>query len=282
MFLRNQFCLEDAAPVAAPVVDTVAPEIKFVKLKVNNTEREIAEDKIHGLAQLGLSATEKFTEAKKMREEAESILQANRTDKSAMKALERAGFSKQEAKAIIEEELSKLYEEDEMSPEDKSKRDEQAELKKYREQEAEKKKLIEDEQYSKEEQADIEQINDEIADAIEECDLPRNPILGKWALNYMSAYARQGEELSAKDAMKMVSGDMKEIIKDMLGGMDSASVKKFLKDEHLKGFIDENVASIQSRQPFNKPAVALKPVAKPEENVNKIMSWKQFDQLRGR
>jgi hypothetical protein len=231
----------------------------FKELKVNGKTVQVALDKLDSLAQLGMSATERFNEAKKLREEAQKILDVAKTEKSAMKSLISAGFSRAEAKAILEDDLRKEYEEEDLSPEEKARRAEKAELDKYRQSESERQKKMEEEASSKEELAELEKIDAEIAEAIEESDLPKNPILGKWALQYMSAYADNGEDLSAKEAMKLVNTDMKEVIRDMLSNMDASSVKQYLKSDHVKVLQEEVLKEYQSKQsPFAKPATVAK------------------------
>ena len=282
MFFKTTTQCNEATPVAAESVasvpEAVKPEVTFKTYKVNGKDVQVPLDKLDSLAQLGLGATGKFEEAKKLREEAQAILDIAKTEKSAMKSLQAAGFSREEARAILEADLRKEYEEEDLSPEDKAKRDEKAELDKYRQAEVDRQKLIEQEASSKEEQAELEKIDAEIAEAIEESDLPKNPILGKWALQYMSSFAAQGEELSAKEAMKLVNGDMKEVIRDMLSNMDASAVKQYLKSDHIKGLQNEVLKAYQEKQsPFGKPATAPKQVAsEPVEKEKTFISGRDF------
>lgn len=251
--------------------------LQFKELKVNGKTIQVPLEKLDSYAQLGLSATEKFNEAKKLREEAQKILDVTKTEKSAMKSLIAAGFSREEAKSILENDLRKEYEEEDLSPDEKAKRATQAELDKYRQAEAERQKLMEQEASSKEELAELEKIDAEIAEAIEQSDLPKNPILGKWALQYMSAFAEQGEDLSAKQAMQLVNADMKEVIRDMLSNMDATSVKQYLKSDHVKGLQEEVLKDYQSKQsPFAKPATVAKPASEKVVPEKKFISGKDF------
>lgn len=249
------------------------------KFKVNGREIEVPQEKLDYYAQLGLSANEKWQEAANMRKEAEKVLATAKTEKSAIKALEAAGYSRADAQKVIEDELRRIYEEEDMSPEEKAKRQQEEELNRYRQAEAERKRLIEEEANSKEEQKYLEQLDNEIAEAIAATDLPKNPILGKFALNYMNAFAQQGEELSAKDAIKFVSNDFKLILRDMIGSMDSKSLKEYLKPEHLKGFQQESVAEYRSKQqPFAKsPERSANQAAEKEDNKAKeYVNSRQF------
>jgi hypothetical protein len=259
----------------APKQEPVSSSKKF---KVNGREIEVPQEKLDYYAQLGLSANEKWQEAANMRKEAEKVLSTAKTEKSAIKALEAAGYSRADAQKVIEDELRRIYEEEDMSPEEKAKRAQEEELAQYRQAEAERKRLIEEEANSKEEQKYLEQLDNEIAEAIAATDLPKNPILGKFALNYMNAFAQQGEELSAKDAIKFVSNDFKLILRDMIGNMDSKSLKEYLKPEHLKGFQQESVAEYRSKQqPFAKGQVpANQAPAKEEEKGKEYVNSRQF------
>lgn len=277
---------EGAAASAEPVVSVQAqPEAQSEpstpatkRLKVNGREIDVPLEKLDAYAQLGLSSTEKFNEAKKLREEAESILSVAKNEKSALKALEKAGFTRQEALAIVEDELRKEYEEMELSPDEKAKRAERAELERFRKEEADRKARLEAEAQSKEEAEYFEKIDAEIAEALEATDLPKEPILGKWAIQYMASFAEQGEDLSAKEAVKLVTADMKDVLRNMLSGMDAKAVRQFLKDDHVKGLQDEAMASIREKQqPFSKPATAPKQAAvKDEPKENKVIHGRDF------
>jgi len=266
MFFRTTARMEEAAPAADASMVSVPveakPELPTTKsFKVNGKMVEVPLDKLDSYAQLGLASTAKFEEAKKLREEAQSILDVAKTEKSAMKSLLSAGFSREEAVTILEADLRKEYEEEDLSPEQKQAREKDARLAKFETEEKARQTKIEQEASSKEEQDELEKIDKEIADAIEESDLPKNPILGKWALQYMSSFADQGEELSAKEAMKLVNSDMKEIIRDMLSNMDASAVKQFLKSDQIKGLQNDVVKEYQSKQSaFSKPATAPKQV----------------------
>lgn len=266
---------ESSAPVEGE--PEVVSEVKVPvgkTFKVNGREKQVAEEEYDKYIQLGLAATEKFTEAKRIQEEAQKVL-ALKGEKSAMKTLLAQGYTKQEAREILENDLRSEYEAEEedakLSPEAKKLREREAELAEYKAQEEARKKAIEAEANSREEREYLNKLDDEIASAIEGSDLPKHPILGKMAINYMSSFASQGQDLSAKEAMKYVSDDFKVIIRDVLSGMDAKAVKQFLKDDHIKGLRDEGLVEYQTKQkPFDKPAVASKPVqqesgAKPME-----------------
>lgn len=277
MFSKSTLpCSEEAVASGESVTGDSVPEVVEVSKPAVRQFKgpggkivEISEDQLERYVSMGLGAHEKFAEAAKMREESQKIIAAAKDSKSALKALELAGHSKSEAREILENELRKIYEEEEedakLSPEAKKLREREAELAKYKSEEAERKAAIEQEAASKEEAAYMERIDNEIAEAIESTDLPKHPILGKMMINYMASYASQGQELSAKEAIKYVAADFKVIVRDVLSGMDAKAVKQYLKDDHIKGLRDDAMSEYQSKQkPFDKPAqVAASKQAQP-------------------
>lgn len=271
MFFPSTLPFSEGAESAGETVTGDAPVVPEAKnpeleakpavrnLKVNGKEVSLSEDQWDKYLQLGLAATEKFQEASKKEAEAQKIIAAAKDGKSALKALELAGHSKAEAKAILEKELLALYEEEDLSPEERARREEKAELERYKSEEAQRKAKIEAEASSKEEQAYLEKLDAEIADAVESIDLPKHPIFGKMALNYMSSFMEKGQDLSAKEAMQFVASDFKGIIREVLSGMDAKAVKQYLKADHLKGLQDEVLSNhIAKQKPFDKPAVVSK------------------------
>jgi hypothetical protein len=277
----------EGAEASAPVEgesEVVVPEVKapIVKTyKVNGKEVQVSEDQFDKYIQLGMASTEKFQEAKRIQEEAQKVL-ALKGEKSAMKTLLAQGYTKQEAREILENDLRSEYEAEEedakLSPEAKKLREREAELAEYKAQEKARKEAIEAEAATREEREYLNKIDEEIASAIEGSDLPKHPILGKMAINYMSSFASQGQDLSAKEAMKYVSDDFKVIIRDVLSGMDAKAVKQFLKDDHIKGLRDEGLSEYQSKQkPFAQPAVAAKQVQQePATKPNEVKRSKDF------
>ncbi len=286
MFSKSTVQMSEGEEASAEVTGDSVPEVVVSQsrtLRVNGKDVVVNEDQFDKYLQLGLASTEKFTEAKRMQEEAQRIIGAAKDQKSALKALELAGHTRAEAREILENELRSLYEQEEedakLSPEAKTLREREAELAEYKKQETDRKKKIEDEANSKEEAEYLNKIDNEIADAIEASDLPKHPILGKMAINYMSSFASQGQELSAKEAMKYVAADFKVIVRDVLSGMDAKTVKQYLKDDQVKGLRDEALSEYQSKQkPFDKPATVSKQVREePKDAVsNPVIRSKDF------
>jgi hypothetical protein len=225
-----------------------APE-EIYTLKVNGKEVKVPKSKLEMYAQLGLASDEKFKEAKRVREEAEKILSTAKTEKSAIKSLMAAGYSKEEARKIIEEELLKEYEYEDLSPEEKKRRELEEELKQYKSKDEKEKAERETAARQKEEEAYFRKLDDELADAIKSSGLPKHPVFGKFALQYMASSASQDLDLSAKDAMKLVEQDFLGVVQELLSGMDAKTLKSWLGDKSLRSLREEAVSELKSKEP---------------------------------
>lgn len=275
MFFKSTAPMSEGEPASAPVVSDVVPELVVEpakptsrKVKAYGKEIEVREDEVDKYLSLGVASTQKFEEAKKIQEEAQKILSL-KGEKSAMKTLLAQGYTREEAREILENDLRATYEEDELSPEEKARKAEKAELDRYKAEEAARKQAIEDEARSKEEHAYLTRLDEEIAQAVEKSGLPKHPILGKMAINYMASFGERGIDLSAADAMKHVASDWDQIITSVFSEMDAKSVKKYLKADHVKGLREEALIEYQAKQkPFDKPAVASKQAPAPSEKDN--------------
>lgn len=259
---------------------SITPD-EIYTLKVNGKEVKVPKSKLEMYAQLGLASDEKFKEAKKMREEADKILATAKTEKSAIKSLMAAGYSKQEARQIIEEELLKEYEYEDLSPEEKKRREMEDELKQYKTKEEREKAEREQLARQREEQEYFKKLDDELADAIKTSNLPKHPVFGKFALQYMASSASQDLDISAKDAMKLVEQDFLGVVQELLSGLDAKTLKSWLGDKTLRSLREDAVSELKSKEPpFAKakdaPAKQAKPVDEEDEAKPQIIRSKGF------
>lgn len=227
---------------------SIAPD-EIYTLKVNGKEVKVPKSKLEMYAQLGLASDEKFKEAKRIREDADKILSTAKTEKSAIKSLMAAGYSKQEARQIIEEELLKEYEYEDLSPEEKKRKEMEEELKKYKSKEEQEKAEREQAARSKEEAEYFKKLDDELADAIKSSNLPKHPVFGKFALQYMASSASQDLDISAKDAMKLVEQDFLGVVQEVLSGLDAKTLKSWLGDKTLRSLREDAVSELKSKEP---------------------------------
>lgn len=226
------------------------------------------------------AAQAKFREASELRKKADDIVAAASTDKDALKALERSGLSREEAKKALEDSLRRIYEEEDQ-PELAEKRkleQERDELKKYKE-EIEKKK--QEEEMSREEATAFEALDNELAEAFQSSDLPVHPILSKFALQYMAAYADKDVDLDPSEAVDMVKRDFPVLMQDMVQKMSVEQLKSFIGKETLSKLRDDAVSAVKKAEaPFTK-AAPVAPVkqdsqSNPTEDGPKVMRSKDF------
>lgn len=250
---------------------------KVVKVDLSNPAE------VEKLVSLGLASNDKFQEAARLRKEAEDILAAAKTKKSATEALKKAGFDAKEIKEILEKELAGFYEEEALSPEEKQRRAEMEELKRYKEEEARKKEEETKSAREKEIAVEMEQLENELLGALGKSSLPRTPILAKWAVQYMSAYDAQGISLSADQAVKLVEKEFPQLVQSVLSTMDVQGLKQFLGKSLVKQLLDDSVKAVkQAEAPFTKEGKqtsreASQSSSKPKQ---KIAMSDYFEKLR--
>ena len=265
----------EAAPAKEESAKSIAQD-EIYTLKVNGKEVKVPKSKLEMYAQLGLASDEKFKEAKKMRDDADKILSTAKTEKSAIKSLMAAGYTKAEARQIIEEELLKEYEYEDLSPEEKKRRELEDELKQYKSKEEQEQAEREATARQKEEEQYFKKLDEELADAITSSGLPKHPVFGKFALQYMASSATQDLDLSAKDAMKLVEQDFIGVVQELLSGLDAKTLKSWLGDKKLRSLREDAVSELKSKEPpFAKaksPAKQAAPEARDEEKPQIIRS----------
>lgn len=222
---------------------------KSVKVDLSNPTE------VEKLVSLGLASNDKFQEAAKLRKEAEDILAAAKTKKSATEALKKAGFDAKEIKEILERELAGFYEEEALSPEEKQRRAEMEELRRYKEEEARKREEEAKSAKDKEIESEMQQLEEELLGALSKSNLPRTPVLAKWAVQYMSAYDAQGVNLTADQAVKIVEKEFPQLVQSVLSTMDVQGLKQFLGKSLVKQLLDDSVKAVkQAEAPFTKEA----------------------------
>ena len=255
-----------SAQVSASEGSESSPEISESKqekvsnlkqFKINGKVVEVDlsnEAQVQKLLQLGLASGDKFQEAAKLRKEAEDILSTAKTEKSAAKALKKAGFSDAEIREILEKELAGYYEEESLSPEEKARREKEAKLAEYERREKEAEEREEMTKREKQIQKGVENLDTELLGAREESSLPRTPILAKWATQYLAAFDAQGITLSAEDAVKMVEAEFPKLITGVLSNTkDVSQLKALLGKDVVKMLLDDSVAAVKkAEQPFAK------------------------------
>lgn len=250
---------------------------KVVKVDLSNPVE------VEKLVSLGLASNDKFQEAARLRKEADDILSAAKTKKSATEALKKAGFDAKEIKEILEKELAGFYEEEALSPEEKQRRAEMEELRRYKEEEARKRDEDAKSAKDKEVEAEMAQLEEELLGALSKSNLPRTPVLAKWAVQYMSAYDAQGVHLSADQAVKIVEKEFPQLVQSVLSGMDVQGVKQFLGKSLVKQLLDDSVKAVKEAEaPFTKESKQVSRAASDSSSKprQKVAMSNYFEKLR--
>jgi hypothetical protein len=239
---------EISAPVAesAPVESAGPKKIQFT-VKDQSIELDPVADyeRLKDLAQRGMSSDEKFQEASSMSKLASEVLEGLKDPKQLVKAYEKAGLSKAEARKVVEDWLREEYEEEDMPPEAKAKRDVERELEELR---AEKRKREEESANERKASESLKiqrEIEDELIAAFETSKLPRTPVFGKMILDHME------RGLSAKDATKLVEEEYSGNVKNDLSNKDVAELKSLLGEKAVNALIKDNLEQIKTKEaPF--------------------------------
>jgi hypothetical protein len=272
--------------VSSPAPETTTPveSKKTFKLKVNNDVREVDEDRIVNLAQLGFSSTERYQKAAALQKQAEQVLSGVKSKDSFFKSMETAGLSRAEAVTLLEDVLRAEYEEQDLSPDEKAKRKEKQELEKYRKEAEEREAKSKEETEAREVAKYREQLEGEVVDALGKSELPRTEMYAKAVLHYIIANHANGVDMTAHEATKLVELDFQKQLKESLEAMSPAKLRSFLGEKAFKALMNDRINEVKSKEaPFKQSAPEVKPsqpeAVKPKKPV--VMSDSQFRKALG-
>lgn len=238
-------------------------ESQKFKLKVNGKEKELSTSELKRLASLSDAATEKFQSASQKEKEAQELKKAFES-KDPVAALKRMGMDSKEIKAVLENKLLEMIEEENLDPKDKELRD----LKKRiaEQEEAEKRKKEEEETSTRQKELlkKQQEIETGIVEALSEAKLPKSPVILRQVIEQMLGMSKNGVEISPKDAVKLVQKGFEEELTELLPQLGMDFIKKVLGAKGLASLREESVAEVKkSSEPFPKRA------SKPAQNAGK-------------
>jgi len=208
-----------ATPAATKAEIKAAKERFQYKIDGEDVEEEIDLSDREGLKkrfQMAHAAEKRMAEAKSAKQKAFEIVKAFEEDpKNVFKRLGPKG--RQAAEEFLLEQIS-----DEMlSPEEKERRAEKAELEALRKERAKAKEDAEKSEMSVKEKRYADEFQTTIISALEKCKLPKSPRLVADVARLWSKKLDTGVELDADDLAKMIrderSGDQKAIVGEMNG-----------------------------------------------------------------
>lgn len=275
------------APVAATSTEgststTAATPEERVKLKVNKQEREYSMSELKNLASKAAAADERFNSASQIEKKANEVLEGLKS-KKLVATLEKAGYSKQDIRQILEQELTPFVEEDMMSPEERDRAAKDRKLAEYEEQ----KLATEREQMTAKEQQELDReltkLNTELLSALEKSNLPRDPFLGKMVAQQMIGAEANGYSLSAEEAVEIVHSMFEQNTQSLLSNMSIDKLKQFLGKDTLSKLRESDVQQVRdAERPFAKQG--SKPAVKQDNSPTskqKVEASSFFNKLRG-
>ncbi len=189
---------EGAEEAAAEEVEAVEEAPKSTRRKfsfqVNNKMRDLEvdpnnEEEIKGYLQKAMAADEKFQEAAMMRKAVEELVRELKTNPKAVLAHEAIGLNLKEfAQQIINEEMEEL----EKSPEQKKIEEMERKLRDYEEEKTRLSKEKEEAERAAMRQEQLEQLDNQISDALQKSDLPKSPYVVKRIADTMYEAVKMG------------------------------------------------------------------------------------------
>ena len=274
--------MSDVPTAPAPVEGSASaapatPAAQEYRVKVNGKEKIVSAAEAQKYISLGLASTEKFTEAARMREEAEALTQAYKTAKP-MDALVKAGYTRAEARRMLEDSLLEEHELSQRDPRD-------VELERYKKKDAEdaaakaKKEAEETEKAQQVKvQAAMKALEHEIVTAAEAAGFPRDKAMLRAIAYEMQAAAEHGVELPASKAVEIVLKDYQENIAALLQNMKPDKLQSLLGEKLFASLAAQSVSNVKKAEaPFVKARPSNKDSAEPAGNKEaKVQDTEDF------
>lgn len=250
-----------------------APTPKRYKVKVDQEEMEVDEEELLKGYQLSKASNKRFQEASEIQKQVERLIEDSRKDPRKM--FEVLGLNPREwSEQLLLQEL----EESMLTPDDKKRRDESAELESYRKEKLSTKQKQEEAEKASYFDKASQEIDDEISQVLQDSGLkPTARNIARMA-EYMLAGIDSENRLTAKDAYNKVRHDYDQDIVDLLQTTPMDKLVDMLPKSFLSDLRKYEVSkhATQAKLPsFNTPG--SKPQAMKEEKPRK----KSIDELLG-
>ena len=241
-------------------------EAALKKLKVRGKEIEVDEDKYHAYAQKGAAAEEKWQEAARMRKEAEEFMTKLKSNPLELLKDPSLGV---DFRKIAEDYIWEQMQEENLSPEDKQRKQEMKELEELRAAK-QKQQTDEEEQRFQQEVEHFQQDYDKkLTQALMKSDCPKNTYTVRRIADYMNIDIKAGVERPIEDYIERVEMDYAEDFNSYLDGVPVEKLIKIIGDKRMKKVREHELAKLKSPQPASghtfvpgKGMVANKPAKK--------------------
>ena len=255
-----------APTTSAPPVDAgkpaAPPEIRKLKLKVNQQEFELPEDEVVRGYQKGLAADQKFREAAQLRKSWEDD-QAKRKAKvkeDPWQALKDLELDDAMLDKLSEDRLIAKLRVDTMNPDQKKAYQAEQELKALKAQQAEREKehLSKEEQLANQRQEAltleaVKHVDHEIGSTLKAAGIKADPEIVAYMADLMYAHLERGGEgaqsLPAAKALEMVNAGMRKRVSSYLTSLPIDKAIELLPKEFLDGVRRHFLGKVRSQSP---------------------------------
>lgn len=247
---------------------TEAQAQRMMRLKVEGQELELPESEVIALAQQGKQAGRKFQEAAQMRREAEAL--AHLLKSNPKEALSKFGI---DVRKFSEETLVEMLKREQETPEQKTARENEEELKRYRDEEKKRKEEAEQKVKQELEEKHLKNYTELFVKALSESGLPKTTFTVKRMAELQLVNLRKGLNLDASRLAEIVREDYISEQKALFGASDGNTLMELLGPDAVKKLSKAQIAKLKATsQKFNKPAE--RPVSK--DPGEKALSWKEI------
>lgn len=210
-----------AAAPAAPETKPAPP--KHWELKVNGKTKKFTEEELISRASLAEAAQERFSEAAKMRRQAEAVIGRIRDPKNVISALQdpALGLSKDQIREAFEEWYSKEFIEPEsLTPDQKKVREAEAKIKKYEEAEkAREAETLKTQQDAMTTQA-RERVQTQILEALESGKLPKTNFTIRRLAYWMQRNHANGFDAPTSVLISQVRNEATSSLRELVDASD--------------------------------------------------------------
>jgi len=245
------------ASKSSPQVDEFSERLKGhkEKLKINGKERELSYEELKTLAGKSAAADERFRQAAEAEKKAQSLESAVK-EKQIRKLLEQNGFSPQEIRTALENELLPFYEEEELAksnPEALKYRQIEEENKRYKEKENRDKAEQEAQLKTQQEKETFQQLDREFESAFKQIGMEADPEYRDEAVRIMIDALDHGVELSAYSALKQAESRLDSKYANMLSKADVNKLLKYLGEDGIKKIREYDTEAVLKKESVLKP-----------------------------
>lgn len=240
---------------------------KLYTVKVNGEDIEVTEEELLKGYRMAQASNQRFEEAAKLRKEVESIQELMKTNPA--KAMEQLGLDPRE---FSEEYISRLLEEQMMTPEERKAAEMQRELEEYRSKERSEKERREQEEYEENTAKQAEVYRNQIETAIAENGLKHTPATINRIVGYMEqAYNMGNTDVTAQDVIGQVKDEYYQDLREQAENLSVEDLTKVLGDSIIKKIRQFDTSRLKNPKGETPKAQAssAKPKKRDDRNVKK-------------